>query len=71
MNKYNLKIGDRFIIKHFLGDVIVTSINELDFNVKMEHVSCSDYYDKIKFDDFNFQSEVTVEDSSKTLFGQM
>ena len=23
------------------------------------------------FDDFNFQSEVTVEDSSKTLFGQM
>ena len=52
-NKYNLKIGDSYKIKNFLGIIIITSIDSIGYHIKLEHVSNEDYYDVISFTDFN------------------
>lgn len=52
-NKHNLKNGDRFRTKEFLGDIVVNNVFETNFTVTMEHVSGSDYYERYSFNDFN------------------
>jgi|GEM_PF-7092970 len=53
LNKYNLKRGDKYRTKAFIGDIVITSIFESYFNVKMQHVSGEDYYASCSFGDFN------------------
>jgi hypothetical protein len=53
LNKYNLKKGDKYRTKSFLGDIVITSVFESYFKVKMQHVSGEDYYASCSFGDFN------------------
>lgn len=52
-NKYNLKVGDRYRVKDFLGEGIITSTSEFDLKVRLEHVSGGNYYDSFSWFDFN------------------
>lgn len=53
LNKHNLKSGDKYRTKAFLGDIIVTDVFESYFKVKMDHVSGTDYEASCTFGDFN------------------
>ena len=58
---YRIPIEEDFITRQLIG--------EDGSKLEIDHPQT--YRQLSLFDDFNFQSEVTVEDSSKTLFGQM
>lgn len=53
LNKHNLKSGDKYRTKSFLGDIIVTDVFESYFKVKMDHVSGTDHRASCTFSDFN------------------
>ncbi len=59
---YRIPIEEDFITRQLIGE-------DGKQNWEIDHPQT--YRQLSLFDDFNFQSEVTVEDSSKTLFGQM
>lgn len=59
---YRIPIEEDFITRQLIGE-------DRKQNWEIDHPQT--YRQLSLFDDFNFQSEVTVEDSSKTLFGQM
>ena len=52
-NKHNLKVGDMYRVKDFLGDCVITSISKFDLKVRMSHVSGEVYYDSFSWFDFN------------------
>jgi hypothetical protein len=52
-NLHNLKKGDKFKIKSFLGDIVITDIFESYFKVNVRHLSGVDYYASCSFTDFN------------------
>ena len=53
LNKHNLKSLDKYRTTSFLGDIIITSVYESYFKVKMEHVSGDNYYATCTLQDFN------------------
>ena len=59
---YRIPIEEDFITRQLIGE-------DGKQNWEIDHPQT--YRQLSLFDDFNFQSEITVEDSSKTLFGQM
>ena len=59
---HRIPIEEDFITRQLIGE-------DGKQNWEIDHPQT--YRQLSLFDDFNFQSEVTVEDSSKTLFGQM
>ena len=59
---YRIPIEEDFITRQLIGE-------DGKQNWEIDHPQT--YRQLSLFDDFNFQSEVTLEDSSKTLFGQM
>ena len=59
---YRIPIEEDFITRQLIGE-------DAKQNWAIDHPQT--YRQLSLFDDFNFQSEVTIEDSSKTLFGQM
>ena len=59
---YRIPIEEDFITRQLIGE-------DGKQNWEIDHPQT--YRQLSLFDDFNFQSEVTVENSSKTLFGQM
>ena len=59
---YRIPIEEDFITRQLIGE-------DAKQNWEIDHPQT--YRQLSLFDDFNFQSEVTIEDSSKTLFGQM
>lgn len=48
----NLKAGDKFKSTDFLGWIYIQEINSEFVNLKLEHVSGSDYYETIEFNEF-------------------
>ena len=59
---YRIPIEEDFITRQLIGE-------DGKQNWEIDHPQT--YRQLSLFDDFNFQSEVSVEDSSKSLFGQM
>ena len=59
---YRIPIEEDFITRQLIGE-------DAKQNWEIDHPQT--YRQLSLFDDFNFQSKVTIEDSSKTLFGQM
>lgn len=53
LNKHNLKPGDTYRQKDFVGDVSVIATSETYFKVQMKHVSGTDYFSVLNFVDFN------------------
>ena len=53
LNLHNLKRGDKFKTKSFLGDIVITDIFETYFKVKVKNVSKVNYCFSCTFTDFN------------------
>ena len=52
-NLYNIKAGDSFKEKDFLGNIFIINISLDSIQLKKEHVSCQDEYTTISMKDFN------------------
>jgi len=51
-NEDNLNAGDKYRTKSFNGDIIITSVHESYFKVKMIHASGDEHYASCTFHDF-------------------